>query len=704
MRTRARLSLPAALAAAPLLLGAPPPATPQALQGPPREGRDYIYAGSRLLAVADPTQAAVTVELPAEPLAIPEGGGPAAVPVRVATLDGSPTPSAVAITYDVSGGTASPGADYAPLSGEMVVPAGTAHGSTVTLTVTPVDDGVDEADETITLALRSVDGAIATRPVQDVVLADDDAPPLVSVADAQAQEDSGTLAFDVALSAPSGREVSVRFEARGASARAGEDFAVASGVLSLPPGATAGRVTVALEPDADCEEQESLRLALSAPVNATLGRGEATGTLVDDESPVVGISNAVAVEADAVTARGVFRVDLRCPGTEPVSVDYRTADAGAIAGRDYVAASGTLVLPAGSTSARLAVDVLPDVTSEPGRGFRLLLANAVGGRVDRDVAEAVLRDNDCAGPCAVAGDLDRDGHADLLARPSAGGATAVWLMQGATRTGVAALAGPGGGWEAAATLDADGDGAVDVVWWNRDTRQTELWLMDGLVARSSVALPGTGAREIAGAADADRDGRADLLLWARDPATGAVATKAWVLDGPSVAAEIAGPSLPPGAGVEAALAGPRRLWASPWRLAAVADLDRDGSPDLVWQHEATGEVRVAFDPDDTPETAALLDLPEEPDRPARRAAVRRGAMTRDRLLRLLVAGRSRRACRPVAPRPGGGRRRPERGPHSARPVPRRPGRRVQPLGVREREPLQRQPELPPAAPRGGRPR
>ena len=78
MRTRAPLSLPAALAAAPLLLGAPPGAAPQTFQGPPREGRDYIYAGPRLLAVADPTQASITVELPEEPLTIPEGGGPAA--------------------------------------------------------------------------------------------------------------------------------------------------------------------------------------------------------------------------------------------------------------------------------------------------------------------------------------------------------------------------------------------------------------------------------------------------------------------------------------------------------------------------------------------------------------------------------------------------------------------------------------------------
>jgi hypothetical protein len=609
MRTRARLSLPAALAAATTFLGAPS-AAPQSFQGLPREGRDYIYAGSRLLAVADPTQASITVELPAEPLTIPEGGGPAAVPVRVATRDGSPTPSAVAITYDVAGGSASPGADYAPLSGEIVVPAGIAHGSTVNLTLTPIDDGVDEADETITLALRSVEGAVATRPVQDVVLADDDASPLLSVADAQALEDSGVLVFDVALSAPSEREVSVRFEAQGQGARPGEDFALASGVLSLPPGAASGRVAVPLEPDDDCEGPEGLRLVLSAPENATLGRGEATGMVVDDEPPLVELSSAVAVEADGVTARAVLRVEVRCPGGEPVSVDYRTVDATAVAGRDYVPSSGTLVLPAGATSARLAVDVLPDVSREPARGLRVALSNVVGGSVGRGVAEALLRDNDCAAPCPVAGDFDRDGHADLLAQPEDGGATAVWLMQGATRTGIAALPSPSGpGWEAAAVLDADGDGAVDVAWWNRDTREAALWLMDGLVVRSTAALPGTGAWEIAGAADADR---AELVLWTTDAASGAVVTKAWVLDGPSVAAETAGPTLPPGTRVELALAGSRRLWAAPWRLAATADLDRDGTPDLVWQHEATGEVRVAFTPDDAPETAALLDLPEEP--------------------------------------------------------------------------------------------
>ncbi len=432
MRTRVRLSFPAALAAAALLLAAPPSAAPQTFQGLPRDGRDYIYAGSRLLAVADPVQAPVMVELPPEPILVAEGGGPAAVPVRVATRDGGPTPWDVAIAYEAAGGSATAGADYAPFSGEVVVPAGTAHGA-------PVDDGVDEADETITVALRSVVGALATRPVQDVVLADDDASPLLSVADAQALEDSGTLVFEVALSAPSEREVSVRFEAEGAGAQPGEDYAPASGVLSFPAGATSGRVAVALEPDTDCEGPEQLRLALSAPVNATLGRAEATGTVADDEPPLVEVSNAVAVEADTVAARAVFRVDVRCPGAEPVSVDYRSADATAVAGRDYVASSGTLVLPAGAASLRLAVDLVPDVASEPVRAFQLSLSNAVGASVRRGVAGAVLRDNDCAAPCPVAGDFDRDGHADLLAQPGDGGAPAVWLMQGATRRGIASL-------------------------------------------------------------------------------------------------------------------------------------------------------------------------------------------------------------------------------------------------------------------------
>ncbi len=319
MRTRVRLSFPAALAAAALLLAAPPSAAPQTFQGLPRDGRDYIYAGSRLLAVADPVQAPVMVELPPEPILVAEGGGPAAVPVRVATRDGGPTPWDVAIAYEAAGGSATAGADYAPFSGEVVVPAGTAHGA-------PVDDGVDEADETITVALRSVVGALATRPVQDVVLADDDASPLLSVADAQALEDSGTLVFEVALSAPSEREVSVRFEAEGAGAQPGEDYAPASGVLSFPAGATSGRVAVALEPDTDCEGPEQLRLALSAPVNATLGRAEATGTVADDEPPLVEVSNAVAVEADTVAARARSRSRWTIgPPTRRLSPDGTTS-------------------------------------------------------------------------------------------------------------------------------------------------------------------------------------------------------------------------------------------------------------------------------------------------------------------------------------------------------------------------------------------
>ena len=166
-------------------------------------------------------------------------------------------------------------------------------------------------------------------------------------------------------------------------------------------------------------------------------------------------------------------------------------------------------------------------------------------------------------------DFDRDGRSDLLWRNRETGTSALWLPRGDGSVESDELPAPPPPWTLAATGDLDGDGDPDLVWRHGATGESLAWTMDGTRPGRSDALPpvrSPGA--VVGSGDLDGDGRSDLV-W-RDAAGRHFA---WLMSGPAVTAAV---RLPP---------------PSPGRaLAAVADLDGDGRSDLVWRDAAAGTV------------------------------------------------------------------------------------------------------------------
>ncbi len=104
----------------------------------------------------------------------------------------------------------------------------------------------------------------------------------VSVADASAREESGSIAFAVTLSAAAREAVSVDFATRDGTATAGADYTAASGTLTFATGETRKSVTVTVLDDAHDEGTETFSVVLSNPRpagTATLADGTATGTI-----------------------------------------------------------------------------------------------------------------------------------------------------------------------------------------------------------------------------------------------------------------------------------------------------------------------------------------------------------------------------------------------------------------------------------------
>ena len=103
---------------------------------------------------------------------------------------------------------------------------------------------------------------------------------------------------------------------------------------------------------------------------------------------------ADAQASERADATLTFEVTLDRPASEPVTVDYATADGTATAGDDYDATSGTLELAAGETSKTIEVTVHADTEDEGEETLTLSLSNAVGARIEDGEATGTIQDRD----------------------------------------------------------------------------------------------------------------------------------------------------------------------------------------------------------------------------------------------------------------------------------------------------------------------
>jgi len=90
--------------------------------------------------------------------------------------------------------------------------------------------------------------------------------------------------LNVTLSAASTSAVSVDYATADGTALAASDYTAANATLTIPAGATTGTITVLVGADITAENNETLTLTLSNPINATITTASATGTITDDDS------------------------------------------------------------------------------------------------------------------------------------------------------------------------------------------------------------------------------------------------------------------------------------------------------------------------------------------------------------------------------------------------------------------------------------
>ncbi|PZU07238.1 Calx-beta domain-containing protein [Sphingomonas sp.] len=130
-----------------------------------------------------------------------------------------------------------------------------------------------------------------------------------------------------------------------------------------------------------------------------------TATVVP-ESPILSIDSPTMVEGDDGTTILLFTVTASTTSTSAITVDYATADGSATAGSDYLAASGTLTIPAGETSATIAITINADRVIESNEAFTVALSNPANATLGAAATGTgtIINDDD-AGTFTLAADV-----------------------------------------------------------------------------------------------------------------------------------------------------------------------------------------------------------------------------------------------------------------------------------------------------------
>src|SRR5206468_1693240 len=297
----------------------------------------------------------VTLSLSGSPIA--EAGGVATV---TATLSG---PSGQTVTVDLAfSGTATLGSDYTNSGTSIVIPPGSTNG---TVTLTAVQDSLDEVDETIIVDISGVtNGAESGTQQVTATISDDDSPPTVafSTPTSSGWESTTAVSVPVSLSSASSKSITMNYAVSGGTASGGGvDYTLASGTLTFAPGLTNQNISITVVNDALDEDDQTIQITLSSPSNATLGAiATHTYTILDnDPLPSLSINNASVTEGNNNgNSPATFTVTLSAVSGRAVDVDYATADGTAIAPADYTAVlATTLTFNPGETNKTVGVQI-----------------------------------------------------------------------------------------------------------------------------------------------------------------------------------------------------------------------------------------------------------------------------------------------------------------------------------------------------------
>ncbi|MGH1492471.1 MAG: Calx-beta domain-containing protein [Acidimicrobiales bacterium] len=253
-----------------------------------------------------------------------------------------------------------------------------------TVTVQVYADNIFESDETFSVvASNPTGGLLIADDTGEVTILDDDGVTVsvtgIAISEGNAGSKNAIVTFS--LSNPSAVTVIVDYTTvDGTATLADGDYVERFGDVRIPPGATARTRGFVIVGDTNLEVDETFTVELSNPVNASIGNGIGTVTILNDEDPdnLVTVNDATVVEGNAGTTTVDVTITLRDPAASPVTIDVETLNGTAFAGTDYTAINPaqTVAFATGEQSQTVTLNVAGDTTPEANETFALVASNS----------------------------------------------------------------------------------------------------------------------------------------------------------------------------------------------------------------------------------------------------------------------------------------------------------------------------------------
>jgi uncharacterized protein (TIGR03437 family) len=286
----------------------------------------------------------------------------------------------------------------------QIIPAGQ---QSYTFSVNINGDSHVEANETFFVNLTNVAGATLTDGQGLATIENDDLPSLAINDVSQNETNSGatTFSFNVSLSAPAPTAgVTFAIATADNSATVADNDYVARMLSSqhIPAGSSTYTFAVTVNGDLLIEPNESFLVNISDVSGAVVADPQGLGTIQNDDSPTLSVSDVSQAETNNGATTFTFTVSSSLPAPAGgITFDIATADGSAqddtptSEDNDYAARSLTgQTIPAGSTTYTFAVTVNGDTLVEPDEMFVVNLSNVANAAVLDGQGQGTIQNDD----------------------------------------------------------------------------------------------------------------------------------------------------------------------------------------------------------------------------------------------------------------------------------------------------------------------
>lgn len=284
-----------------------------------------------------------------------------------------------------TGGTATVDQDFA-IPSSVLVRAGESTGIAL---VNIINDEIDEANEFFTVRIDAApDYLVGSQSTYQVIVADDDAPPDISLEKTSLTLDEANTSTTVRLrlSAIATQDILVPWTLTTQGATLGSDFTLAGGgvfsggdnYLRIPAGANTAFLTIHLTDDTAIENPESLKIQFNAPAYGTLktpADSAYTLTIRDNDERIISLQRSLVTVGEAAGTYTLTAV-ASPPFTEATTVPvlFGGSAVSTSVGRDYsVGSPGAFVFSANQSTASLSLTIVDDSTAEREEGIMVAL-------------------------------------------------------------------------------------------------------------------------------------------------------------------------------------------------------------------------------------------------------------------------------------------------------------------------------------------